>query len=299
MKVGAVMAVAAGYPYIALHIWRFVAPGLYKNEKHYVSRFVFVSTALFMVGAGAALFLVYPLVLRFAVGMATEKITPMLQLRYVVNLAAMLMLGFGVMFQLPIIVYLLAVTELVSLDMMKKARPVVVVVIFAASAILTPPDVISQCALGFPSLVLFEISLVLARRALRITRKREEEEEKENDEEDNAGNNDPGPPAGSSPEDDPDPADMDPISGAALALTTGDSMLPDADTDMSPAAPGGETPTTTEGQVVEQPAGDGSWERWYDNVCDYDYPQESAAKPVVQPGDPDPYSSGPAGSGLV
>ena len=284
LKVGGVMAVATAYPYIALHIWGFVAPGLYRNERYYVSRFVFVSTGLFLLGAGMALFLVYPMVLRFAVGMATDKITPMLQLRYVVNLASMLMLGFGLMFQLPIVVYLLAVMELVSLDSMKKARPIVVVVIFAASAILTPPDVISQCALGFPSLLLFEISLFFAGRALRNKRRRETEQETaEREEAETCPTEDAAAPPPASPDIPPEAA----AEPAAEPMPGNDENDPE------------QRPNELETADYVPQADEDDWEQWYEHVDEEDFSLESIHKPKVQPGEPDPYDEGPAGSGLV
>jgi hypothetical protein len=101
----------------------------------------------------------------------------MLQVRSVVSLASLLMMGFGVMFQLPIVVFLLAITGIVEVEAMRKARPVVVIIVFVASALLTPPDIISQCAMGIPSMLLFEISLVVSSIAVKRKRAREAAEE--------------------------------------------------------------------------------------------------------------------------
>ncbi|MPN59186.1 Sec-independent protein translocase protein TatC [bioreactor metagenome] len=84
-----------------------------------------------------------------------------------VDLATMLILGFGIMFQLPIFVFILAAFGVVKIETMSKARPYIVVMIFIISAILTPPDVLSQIAMALPSLALFEISLLFARIFLR------------------------------------------------------------------------------------------------------------------------------------
>ncbi len=184
IKVGFILAIAVSFPYIAFHMWLFISPGLFKHERYYISRFVLVSTLLFCLGASFALFFIYPTVLRFSLGMASSDITPMLHVKGVINLAAMLMLGFGVMFQLPILVYTLAVTELISLDTMRKSRPIVVVVIFVASAILTPPDVISQLAMGIPSIILFEASILFSALSLNKKKRREQRDEAERDTED-------------------------------------------------------------------------------------------------------------------
>jgi len=186
MKMGVALAVTGAFPVIAWQVWRFVAPGLYTHERQYISRYVFVSTFLFLVGALFALFVVYPTVLRFFQAMQTDHLNNTWGVASFVGMASMMMLGFGIMFQLPIVVYVLAVTELVSLETMSQARPVVVVVLLMMSAILTPPDVISQLMMGVPSYLLFEISLLVSRRSVKrkvADRKRHEEEERLREEE--------------------------------------------------------------------------------------------------------------------
>jgi sec-independent protein translocase protein TatC len=187
MKMGFALAIAGAFPIIAWQVWRFVAPGLYEHERHYVGRFVFISSFLFLGGASFALFAVYPMVLRFFQSFGSDHIGNMWGIGNYVNMASMLMLGFGFMFQLPIVVYVIAVTELVSLDAMRKARPVVVVVLLIVSAVLTPPDVVSQIMMGAPAYILFEISLLVSERSVRkkvaARRKREEEERLREEEE--------------------------------------------------------------------------------------------------------------------
>ncbi|MDX9982484.1 MAG: twin-arginine translocase subunit TatC [Lentisphaeria bacterium] len=181
MKLGFGMAVFAAFPVVAWQVWRFVAPGLYEHERHYMSRFVFVSTFLFVLGAAFALFAVYPLVLRFFIGMQmeSERVEGTWGVANFVGMGTILMLGFGFMFQLPVVVYLLAVTEIVSLETMRRARPVIVVVVFLLSAILTPPDVVSQLMMAIPAMLLFEISLLVSQRSVtrRVAERRRIEEE--------------------------------------------------------------------------------------------------------------------------
>ncbi|MBR5023533.1 MAG: twin-arginine translocase subunit TatC, partial [Victivallales bacterium] len=93
------------------------------------------------------------------------------------------MLGFGVMFQLPIVIFFLALSGLVSIDTIRKSRPYFIVIIFIVSAIMTPPDIISQIAMALPSWLLFEISLLFARAALRKKKAKEEAEEAERQQE--------------------------------------------------------------------------------------------------------------------
>ncbi len=124
--------------------------------------------------------------MRFSYGMATNSIKPLLTVNSVVYLAVMLMLGFGVMFQLPIVIFFLALSGLVSLDTIRKSRPYFIVIIFIVSAIMTPPDIISQIAMALPSWLLFEISLLFARAALRKKKAKEEAEEAERQQEEAA-----------------------------------------------------------------------------------------------------------------
>lgn len=186
MKIGAALAVVGAFPVIAWQVWRFVSPGLYEHERHYMSRFVFVSSFLFLVGASFALFVVYPTVLRFFFRMQPARAAATWGVGNYVGMGSMLMLGFGFMFQLPVVVFLLAVTEIVSLETMRRARPIVVVVLLVVSAVLTPPDIVSQLMMGIPAMLLFEISLVVSQRSVtrRVAeRRRVEEEERLREEE--------------------------------------------------------------------------------------------------------------------
>ncbi|OGV33198.1 MAG: twin arginine-targeting protein translocase TatC [Lentisphaerae bacterium GWF2_45_14] len=167
LKAALYLSILGGFPYLAFEIWHFVAPGLFPKERKYVSVFVVISSLLFATGGMFALFFIYPSVIKLSIGMASPDIVPMITVESFVNLAAMLVLGFGIMFQLPVFVFILAASGLVKIETMSKARPFVIVAIFIISAVLTPPDVVSQIAMALPSLVLFEISLLLARIFLR------------------------------------------------------------------------------------------------------------------------------------
>ena len=289
MKLSFFMAIVLAYPFLAFQIWRFVAPGLYRHERHYVARFVLASTALFVVGAEFALLYVFPRVVQFGASLATGKIEMTPQLSSVINLASMLMLGFGVMFQLPIVVYLLAVTGLVSVATMRKTRPLIIIVIFALAAILTPtPDIVTQCALAVPSWLLFEVSLIFTDVAVRRKRRREQvEEERQSD--DAPETADPGPPpALPPPPSPPPPAAALPVGSVA---GSGDAIVPDA---------------------APPPASQTSWERWYGNVsAESTAEQKPASPPPAAPptlASPAPTASaaaaapsddGPVGSGQV
>jgi sec-independent protein translocase protein TatC len=159
LKVSFFLSLYVCFPYITFHIWKFVSPALFKNERYYIKRFVILSSLLFIAGACLGLFAVFPAVMNFAVRMSVSNISPMISVSSFTGLAVMLMLGFGLIFQLPIFVYILTYFGLVEIHTMKKSRPVIIISIFVLSAILTPPDLISQLAMALPSIILFEVSL--------------------------------------------------------------------------------------------------------------------------------------------
>ena len=186
LAMGLVFALLFASPIIAYQIWKFVAPALFKHERVAISRVSGFSCFLFLFGIAFAGLFIFPAIMRFSYGMATNSIKPLLTVNSVVYLAVMLMLGFGVMFQLPIVIFFLALSGLVSIDTIRKSRPYFIVIIFIVSAIMTPPDIISQIAMALPSWLLFEISLLFARAALRKKKAKEEAEEAERQQEEAA-----------------------------------------------------------------------------------------------------------------
>ena len=186
LSMGLVFALLFASPVIAYQIWKFVAPALFKHERVAISRVSGFSCFLFIFGIAFALLFIFPAIMRFSYGMQTENIKPLLRVDEVVYLAVMLMLGFGIMFQLPIVIFFLALSGLVSLDTIRKSRPYFIVIIFIVSAIMTPPDIISQIAMALPSWLLFEISLLFARASLRKKKAKEEAEEAERQQEEAA-----------------------------------------------------------------------------------------------------------------
>jgi sec-independent protein translocase protein TatC len=166
LKLSLVFALAGALPYIAFQLSRFIAPALYRKEKKLVALTAGAMTLLFLFGAAFAFFLIVPLVLRFAQGYASAELVPMIGLANFVGLAAILLLGFGLMFQLPVVVLLLVKIGLVSVATLRRMRPVIIIVILALSAILTPPDVLSQLLMAIPTWLLFELSLFVAGRGV-------------------------------------------------------------------------------------------------------------------------------------
>ena len=163
LKIGFVIALVLGFPYIIYKIWQFLLPALYDKEKKFVKTAVFCSTFLFILGAAICVGFVLPLVIRFSMSFATEQIRPILGISNFVVLSGWLMLAFGLMFQFPIAIYFLVRFDIISLESLKNKRPYVVVILLFLAALLTPPDVVSQILLFIPTYLLFELGLFFAK----------------------------------------------------------------------------------------------------------------------------------------
>lgn len=161
LRVGLVCAVAFAAPLIAYQVWCFVVPALRPKETRVVSRLAGASALLFALGACFALFAVFPGLMRFAYGMGSATIRPLLQVESVVSIAFMLVLGFGLMFQLPIILFFGVAFGLIGVGTLRHLRPYLVLGIFVLAALLTPPDIISQLCMALPTWLLFEVSLLI------------------------------------------------------------------------------------------------------------------------------------------
>ncbi len=181
LKVAILAGVFAASPLILYEIWAFVAPGLYTREKRYVVPFVIFSTIFFMGGALFGYFIVFPYGFKFLLGFATEYIRPFPRIKEYFSLASKLLLAFGVVFELPLFVFFLAKMGLVTSRLLIKQFKYAVLIIFSISAMLTPPDVVTQLMMAGPILFLYGISIIVARFFGKEAKKEEETEEEEPD----------------------------------------------------------------------------------------------------------------------
>jgi len=166
LKVAFFAAVFFGSPVLLIQIWKFIAPGLYKNEKKALLPYLVATPTLFLLGGMLVYYLVMPLAIKFFLSFESpaQLNTLPIQLEAKVNeylsLIMRLIFAFGLSFQLPVILSLLARVGFIDSNYLKKRRKYVVVIIFAVAALLTPPDPITQIGLGIPLLILYELSII-------------------------------------------------------------------------------------------------------------------------------------------
>jgi sec-independent protein translocase protein TatC len=152
-----------GLPIILWEIWAFISPGLYKNERRVIGPFIAATPILFYIGGAFMYFAVAPLVMGFFLAFQTESITALPSVKEYLNFLIKMLFAFGLAFELPVLLLLLMKFGVVSLDAVKSFRRYAIVFIFIVAALLTPPDPMSQFILALPLIVLYELSIVLAK----------------------------------------------------------------------------------------------------------------------------------------
>ncbi|GIL00911.1 MAG: Sec-independent protein translocase protein TatC [Alphaproteobacteria bacterium] len=184
VKIAFFGALFLAFPVIATQIYKFVAPGLYRNERGAFLPFLVATPILFLIGAAIVYFLIMPLAMMFFLSMQqtgvegapTIKLLP--RVSEYLGLIMTLIFAFGLMFQLPVVMTLLARAGLVTSETLAAKRKWAIVLSFVAAAILTPPDPLSQISLAVPTILLYEISVYAARIVERRQRERQAAQEK-------------------------------------------------------------------------------------------------------------------------
>lgn len=159
-------------PVIMFHAWAFLSPALYEHERKYVIPAIGVAFVLFLAGVAMAYYLVLPLGLRFLLTFQAEALTPMITVDEYLKFATGLILAFGVIFELPVILLLLAMVGIVTPEMLARFRRHAIVVLAVLSAMLTPADPWTMLMMMAPLLFLYEVSIWLIRTLVKPNRRR-------------------------------------------------------------------------------------------------------------------------------
>ena len=164
LKIALVLSIFVTAPITFYQIWAFITPGLYQHERKLFLGFFFASLILLFSGAAFAFYAVFPMIFSFFLSFSSDSIQAMPAIKEYLTLVLKLLFAFGVSFQVPIVVIALVRLDIMDVQAMADKRRYVIVWAFILSAILTPPDIISQIMLALPMYALYEIGLLLAKR---------------------------------------------------------------------------------------------------------------------------------------
>ena len=162
-KLSLFMALFCAMPYILHQVWRFIAPGLYANEKQIAFPLLLSSVLLFYAGMAFAFYVVFPLMFGFFTSVIPEGVAMMTDINRYLDFVLKLFFAFGVAFEIPIATMLLIWTGATDVKSLRRKRPYVIVGCFIVGMLLTPPDVISQILLAVPMWLLFELGIIFSR----------------------------------------------------------------------------------------------------------------------------------------
>lgn len=177
LKILLMAAFLLALPVVLYQVWAFVAPGLYSHEKKLVLPLVVSSTVLFFIGVAFCYFFVFGQVFAFIQGFAPKSITAAPDIEAYLSFVLTMFLAFGLAFEVPVAVVVLARMGVVSIDKLKAFRGYFIVLAFVIAAVVTPPDVVSQLALAIPMCLLYELGIWAARLFIKHTQAPAEAEE--------------------------------------------------------------------------------------------------------------------------
>ena len=163
LKLSVLASVFVTSPFVLLQIWRFVSPGLYDKERRWLTPFVFLGSLFFCGGAAFAFYVVLPIGFAYLVAMVPEGVLPQYSVAVYFSLVIRMLLAFGLVFELPLFMWILAAARIVKPSMFRRFRKYWVVVSLACGAILTPPDPLTQIMMAVPLILFFELGLLGAR----------------------------------------------------------------------------------------------------------------------------------------
>ena len=168
-----VAGLIAASPYIFWEFWKFIKPALYENEKKVATGAVFYTSILFLTGVLFGYFLIVPLSIRFFGNYSiSETVSNQITINSYISMVVSIVLSSGVVFLLPIISYSLSRVGILTPSFMKKYRKHAIVVLFLLSAIITPPDIFSQFMVAIPLVLLYEVSIFISARAIKVSERK-------------------------------------------------------------------------------------------------------------------------------
>jgi len=163
IKVALLCGIILSSPLVIYQIWQFIKSGLRREEEKLISLFAPFSFLLFALGGAFGYFIIVPMGINFLLGFATDILRPMITVDRYISFLGILTLAFGIIFQLPLISLFLTRLGLIGPRLLLSKRKEAVIGVFILAAVLTPPDVVTQCLMAVPLLVLYEISIVFSR----------------------------------------------------------------------------------------------------------------------------------------
>jgi sec-independent protein translocase protein TatC len=176
LKVAFFTGFVAALPVIFWQLWLFIAPGLYDNEKKMILPFAIGATVMFLIGASFCYYVVIPFGFDFLINFGAQLFTALPSIGEYVSFFTKLLLGFGLAFEMPVITFVLAVMGLVTDKTLKEFFRYALVVIFLVSALLTPPDILTQFLMAGPMILLYGVSILIAKKINPDSKEEEEDE---------------------------------------------------------------------------------------------------------------------------
>ncbi len=163
IKVGFLVGIIGGSPIWMYQFWKFFEPALYPQERKYILPFVAASVILFLTGIAFCFFVMLPIALTFLIEYGMQVGVPIITIKDYMSMLMVLIFGFGLIFETPVILILLAMLDIVSADWLAEHRRFVLVGILVLAALLTPPDPISQVAMAGPVFIMYEAAIIIIR----------------------------------------------------------------------------------------------------------------------------------------
>ena len=180
LKVALLSGIVISTPVLFYEFWMFISPGLYSKEKKFILPLVFLSLMFFTIGSSFGYFIVFPYGFEFFLAFSNDSIQAMPSMKEYLGFASKMLLAFGFVFELPLVITFMARMGLVSVEFLKKNRKYAILIFFTGSALITPPDVITQTMMAIPLIILYEISILGAK----FFQKKKDEKEAKVDEDD-------------------------------------------------------------------------------------------------------------------